>query len=211
MKNLLIIGAGGHGKVVADIAENIGHWAKISFVDDNELIKTCLDKPVIGGFSKIRCLLNDYTDCVVALGNNHVRINMLNKLSKYGFNFPTLIHPTAIVSKYANIGKGTVVMANAIVNPGSSIEMGCIINSNALVEHDCKIGIGVHLSPCACLSGTVSIGDETWIGSNATIINNIEIGKNSIIGAGSVVINDIEDNVIYVGNPAKFLRKNGGL
>ncbi|HAS91462.1 MAG TPA: acetyltransferase [Clostridiales bacterium] len=198
MKQVVIIGASGHGKVVADIVEKSGNIVR-GFLDDK-------DSGEVFGYS-ILGQVCDYikyaSECefVIAIGDNHVRENIANKLNK-GRLF-TAIHPTACIAKDAIIGKGTVVMANAIINSTAKIGNNCIINTGAIVEHDNFIDDYVHLSPKVALGGTVRVGKSTHIGIGATVINNITIADNCIIGAGAAVVNDILHGGTYVGVPAR--------
>lgn len=199
MKNrLIIIGAGGHGKVIADLAIKIG-YSEIFFVDDNSLGK-CLDFPIIGNCENLIELDNGQTDFVVAIGNNKTRKNIAEK---YRVNYVKLIHPSAQIGLDVKIGVGTVVMAGVVINPASIIGKHCIINTDAIVEHDNIIENYVHISPKVALGGTVSISECTHVGIGATVKNNIQICDDCIIGAGAVVTKNIDESGIYVGVPAK--------
>lgn len=192
---LTIIGASGHGKVVADIARKNG-YDEIVFLDDNPNIKFCGNYPVIGN-------TNNTIDgaAFVAVGNNQIR----ERLS-YGRAVVTLIHPNAIISDDVVIGNGTVIMAGAIINSGAKIGNGCIINTSSSVDHDCIIGDFVHISVGAHLCGTVLVGDHTWIGAGATVSNDIIICKDCLVGAGAVVVSNIEKKGTYVGVPARRIK-----
>lgn len=207
-KRLLILGAGGHGKVVMDLAEQIGIYEQISFLDDAHIGETILGKPVVGSIADFHKLKEEYSDAIVAIGNNEVRLRLTNELLSIGYHVPTFVHKKAFVSDYVHIDVGSIVLANAVVHTGARIGRGSIINTGAIVEHDNQIGDGVHLSPGAILGGTVRVGDCTWICIGATIKNNVCIATRCIIGAGAVVINDInEDGALYVGVPAKLKEK----
>lgn len=198
---LIIIGASGHGKVVADIARK-NNYENIVFLDDNLDVKTCGNYPVIGGC----CVAVNHqdSDFIVAIGNAKIRQKIQSKLLEQGFNVVTLIHPAAVVASDVEIGIGTVIMAGAVINPCTKIGQGCIINTCSSVDHDCRIGDYVHVSVGAHTSGTVTIGDSTWIGAGATVSNNIEITSGCVIGAGAVVINDLLEKGTYVGVPARL-------
>lgn len=195
MNRLIIIGANGHGKVVADIAVNVG-YEDIVFLDDDETIKECAGFPVIGPTSKAKTLQGDK---VVAIGNAATRKRM-----QKGIEAVTLIHPKAIIGRRVTIGAGTVVMAGAIVNSDTVIGEGCIINTASSVDHDCVIGDYCHVAVGSHLSGTVSLGESVWIGAGAIVSNNISICSNCIVGAGAVVINDISEPGTYIGVPARI-------
>ncbi|MDY2594659.1 MAG: acetyltransferase [Oliverpabstia sp.] len=195
MKKLVIIGASGHGKVIADIAVKNG-YEEIVFLDDDENIKECAGFPVVGKTSEA---VNIDGDKIIAIGNAKIREWIQSDLE----NVVTLIHPAALISRRVCIGTGTVVMAGAVINSDAVIGDGCIINTGASVDHDCKIGNYSHISVGAHVAGTVEIGERTWIGAGATVSNNVNICNNCMIGAGAVVIKDIEEPGTYVGVPAE--------
>lgn len=200
MKQLLIVGASGHGKVVADIAELNG-YDSILFFDDNETLKKCGKHTVVDYSSEI----DRYEgDIIVAIGNAEIRSRIQDSVASR--NFPTLIHPSAVISPSAQIGSGTVVMANAVINADAVVGKGCIINTCASVDHDCIIGDYVHISVGAHVAGTVDIGNKTWIGIGATVSNNVSICGGCIIGAGAVVIRDVNESGTYVGVPARKIK-----
>lgn len=190
---MIIYGASGHSKVIIDIAETCGE--KIDYiVDDNPNIKELLGYKVHRNSGK-------YDEIIIAIGSCKIREKIVSQLSV--INYPVLIHPSAIISRHAQLGAGTVVMQGAIVQTCAHIGKHCIINSGASVDHDCKIGDFVHIAPHATLSGAVEIGNGSWIGVGATIKQGIKIGSWCTIGAGAVVINDIPDGETVVGIPAK--------
>lgn len=205
-KKLIIIGASGHGKVVADIAIKLNRYDEISFLDDNENMKECMQFSVVGKVKDVYNYLSD-SDIFVAIGNSIVRKNLMEDLKAKGAYFPTLVHPSAIIGMGTVIGRGTVVMPGAIINPYSFIGEGCIINTSASVDHDCSIGNYVHVSVDAHLAGTVKVLEHTWIGIGATVKNNISIGSNIMIGAGAVVVKDLTESGTYIGVPAKKMNK----
>ncbi len=203
MKNrLIIIGAGGHGKVIADIALK-NDYTDIAFCDDN-VGGVCCNYPVLGKICDLEKWNDGDTDFIIAIGNNAIRKNVSEK---YNVPWTTLIHPSAQIGTGVKIGTGTVVMAGAIINADASIGEHCIINSGAVIEHDNKLEDYVHVSPNAVLGGAVLIGPETHIGIGAVVKNNIEIASKCTIGAGSVVIKGIPDGGVYVGIPATPIRK----
>ena len=201
IKKLIIIGASGHGKVVADIAAKSG-YTEIAFFDDNEAVKSCMGYPVIGKTAELeRYTENEF---FVAIGNPEIRKGLQRRLLNRGIEAVTLIHPDAVIASHVSIGTGTAVMAGAIINPGSKIGAGCIVNTGATVDHDNDIGDFVHVSVGAHLAGSVTVGDCTWIGAGAVVSNNINICGGCMIGAGAVVIRDIKESGTYVGVPARL-------
>lgn len=204
MKNkLLIIGAGGHGKVVADIALSLGKWKSIAFLDDKN-INNSLGIEVIGKSTDAFRYINDW-EIIVAIGSNKIRERIQNKLIAMGANLPILIHPSAVIGKNVEIGEGTVVMANSVINCCTKIGNGCIINTGATVDHDNLIEDYVHISPGVHLAGNVKVGKGSWIGIGSIIINNISIISDCTIGAGAVVVKNIIETGTYVGVPARKL------
>lgn len=195
LKKLIIIGASGHGKVIADIAVRNG-YEDIVFLDDDENVKECAGFPVIGKTDEAKEMDGDK---IVAIGNPKIRERIQEEIS----GVITLIHPNAVISRRVHVGKGTVVMAGAVINSDVIIGKGCIINTGASVDHDCKITDYVHVSVGSHLSGTVEIGRRTWIGAGATVSNNVNICGDCMIGAGTVVIKDIDKPGTYVGVPAR--------
>jgi sugar O-acyltransferase (sialic acid O-acetyltransferase NeuD family) len=200
MNNLVIVGASGHGKVIADIAEKIG-YTDIVFLDDNLTVKSCGNYVVVGECKEAVSYKN--ADFVVAIGNTKIRRKIQSELMETGLRIVSLIHPDAVIAINVQIGVGTVVMAGAVVNPCTEIGQGCIINTCASVDHDCHIGDYVHVSIGAHVAGTVTIRSDTWIGAGATISNNLEITSGCMVGVGAVVVNDIKEPGTYVGVPAR--------
>lgn len=199
--DLVILGAGGHAKVIADIAKKSGYRV-LGFLDDNAKAKEILCMPVLGKIED--CVKFPECEFVIAIGNNAVRKAICEK---YPLRFATLIHPSAQIGMDVNIGEGTVIMANAVVNPSAVIGKHSIINTSSVVEHDCSVGDFVHISPRAVLCGTVTVGDNVHIGTGATVINNITICGDSMIGAGATVVKNITEKGTYIGIPAKIMTR----
>lgn len=204
MKKLIIIGASGHGKVIANIAKLNG-YTDITFLDDDLSKKKNGKYDVIGTSSDIDKYRNVDTDFFVGIGNNAIRKKMTEILLEKEIHQPILIHPSAVIDETASIEEGTAVMANVVINADARIGKYCIINTATTVDHDCIIHDYVHLSPGVHVAGTVEIGKSCWIGIGASIINNITICKDCVVGAGSVVIKNVEETGIYVGVPVKKL------
>ena len=193
-----IIGAGGHSKVVIEIAELLGY--EIAGVyDQRDQVKEILKYPVLHNFSNIA----KDEKLFFALGSN---LNRKKNAGVFQSEYFNLIHPSAIISKNIFLGKGSVVMAGVVINSSCIIGNHCIINTSASIDHDCEIGDYVHISPKVALAGNVKIFEGAQIGIGASIKQNITIGKWSVVGAGSVVIQDVPDNVVVVGNPARIIK-----
>jgi len=199
---LLIIGAGGHGRVVADIAIKMNKWQQIAFIDDDKTVKSSMGINIIGKSDDVFQYISSY-DIFIAIGNNDIRERIHNRLKTAGASIPILIHPSVVTGERVEIGQGTVVMAGVVINCCSRIGKGCIINTASTIDHDNIIEDYVHISPGAHLAGTVKIGKGTWLGIGSIVSNNLNIADNCIIGAGAVVINDITEAGTYVGVPAK--------
>lgn len=202
-KKVVIIGASGHGKVIADIINCAGDKV-LGFLDDADAVQNTkiLDFPVLGKVEDYKKYLN--CEFVIAIGNPYIRKEIATKLD---VDWYTAIHPTAVISKFdVCIGKGTVVMANAVVNPSAKIGEHCIINTSAVVEHDNVLENYVHISPNASLAGAVKVGECTHIGVGASVKQVINIAADCQIGAGAVVVRDITESGTYVGVPARKIK-----
>lgn len=201
-KNLMIIGASGHGKVVLDIALSMGKWDRIEFLDDYNLNKQHMGFDIVGKTTESINYKTDF-EFIVAIGNNDARKKIQEKLINESFSVATMIHPSSIIGARVEIGVGTVVMPGVIINSSCKLGKGCIVNTSSSLDHDDFIEDYVHISPGVHLAGNVKIGCKSWICIGASVINNINICSGCIIGAGAVVINDIIEEGIYVGVPAK--------
>ncbi len=200
--NLIIIGASGHGKVIADIAIKMNKWQSIAFLDDDESIKTSMGLKVIGKMADA-FTYKDEADFFVAIGKNATREKVQGKLMDQGMTVVKLIHPSAVIGTDVEIGMGTVVMAGVVINSSSRIGEGCIINTSSSLDHDNIIEDYVHISPGASLAGTVKVGRGSWIGIGSVISNNVNICSGCKVGAGAVVVKDITEPGTYVGVPVR--------
>lgn len=199
MNKLIIAGAGGHGKVVYDVAESMNEFDEIYFIDDDSsLLGHFYKSEVIGISANIDKYIND-SSFIVAIGANYVRAKIQNELESKGAKIATLIHDKAIVTNSSNIGVGSVIMPNVVINADAKIGKGVILNTASIIEHDCNVGDFCHISPKATVCGTVNIGKNSWIGAGATVINNLSICDGVVIGAGSVVLRDVKKSSAYVG------------
>lgn len=198
---IIILGAGGHAKVIADIALKCGDKV-IGFLDDNAKADSICGIPVLGKIED--CVKYDNARFVIGIGSNSVR-KILSE--KYALNYISLVHPSAQIGMDVKIGEGTVVMANAVINPSAVIGKHSIINTASVVEHDCTLGDYVHISPRAVLCGTVMIGNNVHIGTGATIINNISVCSDCVIGGGATVVKNITEKGTYIGVPAKIMTR----
>lgn len=202
MKDLIIIGAGGHGRVIADIAQKLGSYETISFLDDGDS-KESMGLPIVGKTSDVEKYVNT-ADIFVAIGNSKVRGDFIERLLAMGANVPTLIHPSAVIGACVEIDKGSVIMAGAVINPCTTIGKGVIVNTASSIDHDCRIEDYVHVAVGAHIAGSVIIGKHTWIGAGAVLKNALSICEKCMIGAGAVVVKDITKSGTYIGVPAKM-------
>lgn len=198
MNKLIIIGAGGHGRVIADNAQKNG-YTDICFVDDR-MTGRCMDFPIVGTIADIPELNDGKTEFIIGIGNNVVRKKIAEN---YCVPWATLVHPSAQIATHVSLGRGTVVMAGAVINVCTKVGEHCIINTCAVIEHDNIIENYVHISPNAALGGTVCVGECSWIGLGVNVINNVSVCPNCIVGAGAVVIKDILKYGTYIGVPAR--------
>lgn len=199
---LLIIGASGHGKVVADIALKMNRWHSIAFLDDDKSIKTCMGLDVIGNSADV-VKYKSKADIFVAIGNNATRQKAYEKLEVAGVSIPILIHPNTVIGKQVELGVGTVIMAGVVINCCTSIGKGCIINTGSTIDHDNVIEDYVHISPGVNLAGTVKVGKSSWIGVGSVVSNNVNITSDCKVGAGAVIVRDITEPGTYVGVPVR--------
>lgn len=207
-KKVIIFGASGHARVIADIIKKSGDEI-VGFLDDNADIqgKTIFDSKIVLGDTSEESV-KKYVDCyfIIGIGSNRVRKIISEKYSN--LKWYTAIHPSSIIGSDVSIKEGTVIMAGTVINTGTVVGKHCIVNTSSSLDHDNILEDYVHISPGSHLAGTVRISEGTWICTGVTIINNITIGKNNIIGAGATVIKNIEEeNSTFVGIPVKKLKK----
>jgi sugar O-acyltransferase (sialic acid O-acetyltransferase NeuD family) len=203
VKRLAILGASGHGKVVADTAELLG-WDDVVFFDDAwpQLKKNSV-WPVVGNTEELIATLSDFTGVVVAIGNNKIRLEKLNLLRSLRVFLPSIVHPHAVISRYATITYGCVVCAGVVVNADSSVGFGSILNTGCSIDHDCDLNEAVHISPGVRLAGGVKVEAGAWLGIGAVVRQLIIVGAYSVVGAGAVVVKNVPQRVTVVGVPAK--------
>lgn len=203
MKRLAIIGASGHGMVVADAAELAG-WEHIDFFDDAWPQKESNGIWNVQGSVAALCdLLKNYDGVVVAVGNNSNREQLQIRLRDAGASIVTIIHPSVVVSPHARVGAGCVIFAGAVVNAGGVVGDGVILNTACSVDHDCVLADYVHVSPGAHLAGNVDVGTRSWIGIGANVRQGVKVGSDAIVGAGAAVVTDVGHGQCVVGVPAR--------
>ena len=200
MSRIVIAGAGAQGAIVADILRD----AAAGFVDDRPSKRGALvlGLPVLGPLAALRDIEHDAV--VVAVGDNRLRRELIEKLLALGERLATAIHPFASVAPSASIGEGSMISAGALVLPRAVIGRGVILNTKSSVDHDSAIGDFAHIAPGATVGGNVRIGEETLIGTGATVVSGAAVGARSVIGAGAVVVRDVPDDVTAFGVPARI-------
>lgn len=212
-ERFLIWGAGGHGKVIADLVRALGHEL-VGYVDGDAREVGSTVEPGGGRVLLAEEALREAvregryplgaSALALAVGDNARRQRCLASLGTA--HVPPLVHPTAVCSPSAELGRGTVVLPGAVVNADARLGLGVVVNSHATVEHDCRLGDAVHVSPGAVLAGRVRVGDRSWVGAGAVVIQSVSIGYDAIVGAGAVIIRDVPNDVTVVGNPGRVLR-----
>ncbi len=194
MKNIILIGGGGHCKSCIDVIENENKFRIIAIIDKKKNLLLNY-KVFTKSYLKKKLIKNNHAFVTVGhIKNYKPRVKIFNRLKDLGFKIPSIISPLAYVSKHAFIGQGTIVMHGAIVNAGAVIGNNCIINTNSLIEHDVIIGEHVHISTEATINGGVVIGNKVFVGSRSVIKDNVNIGEGSIIGAGLYIKKNLKDN-----------------
>lgn len=213
MSALLILGAGGHAKVVAETALASSVASRIAFLDDRwsgpDQLQNLLGWPVIGPLDKALdpTFLDRFPAAAVAIGQSRPRLEWIEKLQHAGYALPVLIHPAAWLSPSAQVGPASVVFAQASVQAQASIGIGAILNTGCSVDHDVRLADGVHICPGSRLAGGVQVGTRSWLGIGSSVIQQVRIGADVTVGAGAAVVRDLPDGVTAVGVPARVLPK----
>ena len=198
MDKILLIGAGGHARSCIDVLEEENQFEIAGLIEKDESISNeSLGYPVIGTDDDLKVLRQQYKNALITVGqikSPKIRIKLYQLLKELDFTMPLIVSSHAYVSKYAQIGEGSIIMHGAIVNANAKIGNNCIINNRALIEHDAVIGDHCHIATGAIINGEVSVGNETFIGSGAVTKQCISVGNNCIIGAGVILKNDVNSN-----------------
>lgn len=200
-KSVVVVGAGGHSRVVCPLIKLLGHHVTY-LLDDNEKLH---GKQVHGLLVKGNTDdLKNETDAFIAIGNNAIRKKIVESVDKK--NYPSFIHPDALISSEAEIGEGTVIMAGAIIQPGSKIGDHVIVNSGVVIDHDCTLENYTQIAPSATLAGSCTLKEGAFMGVNACVIEGLTLGEWSVVGAAAAVISDIPEHCTAVGVPAKPIK-----
>lgn len=211
MTEVIVYGAGGHGKVVADLVFALG-MRVAGFIDDGRPTGSAVLESVRTGPVRVlggSAWLDERPASIIALGigNNEMRERLAARCVGLGHRLATLVHPSAVISPFAVVGEGTVVMANAVLNAASHVGRCCIINTAAIVEHDVVVGDYAHISPNATLCGGAAVGAHSHVGASAVVIPLVSVGSLCVVGAGAAVIRDVPNGAKYVGVPARPLSR----
>lgn len=206
---LLIVGAGGHGAVVLDVVRAGGRYRPVGFLDaDPTLVGRQIGGvAVLGPLNLLPKVRQQVKHAIVAIGDNRVRRSVAQKLVQAGFELATVIHPAAVVSATAIIGRNVVVAAGAVVSTSARLGDSVIVNTGAVVDHECEIGEGAHVGPGANLAGRVQVEAGAFIGLGANVIQCLRIGTEATVGAGAVVLRDVEAGTTVAGVPARVLHR----
>lgn len=208
---LLLIGAGGHCRVILDLLFVSKEYEVAGIIDLPQRLNNIVSgAPVVGTDGDLpKFFKKGIKHCFISMGSvgdPQLRVKLYGLARKIGFIFPNLIHPSALVSLQIKLGEGNYIAPGVIINAGTFIGNNCIINTGSIIEHDCKLGDFVHISPGVILSGGVSIGSNTHVGTGSLVIQNLKISEKTIIGAGSVITKNIRSGIIAYGNPCKERR-----
>ena len=206
--DLVIIGAGGHGKVVLDILQATGKHRVVGFLDaDPGLAGTEVNQiPVLGPVNQVsRLRQQKVKGAIVAIGDNRVRLSYAALLTEHGLELISVIHPAATVARSARIGNNVVVAAGVVVAAAARVANSVILNTSCVVDHECEIEEGVHICPGALLAGRVRVGAGAFVGLGAKVLPCLAIGERAVVGAGAVVLRDIPAGATAVGVPARIL------
>jgi UDP-perosamine 4-acetyltransferase len=207
--DVVLIGAGGHGRVVLDILRAQGVHRPVGFLDaDPQLTGETVDGvPVLGQINLLPKLkAQKVKGAIVSIGDNRPRLSYAQKVRGCELELVNAIHPSSSISKSAKLGVNVVVCAGAVISTGAQVADGVIVNTSAVVDHECEIATGAHICPAAALAGRVRVGEEAFLGIGCKIIQCLRIGNRAIIGAGAVVLSDVPDEVTVVGVPARIVK-----
>ena len=210
-KQIMIVGSGGHAKVVADMVKLSGYKLLGFTTPDLKSGTKFCDNLVLGRDSVIKNYSVDEVKLVNGVGSmprQDVRRKLASTMREKGYSFITVVHPRAVIALDVELSEGVQVMAGAVIQSGAKIGQDSIINTGSLIDHDCEIGANCHLAPGVTCSGNVNIGQGVHVGTGSSIIQGISIGKNSVIAAGSVIFHDVPDNVTVMQyKDTKYIKK----
>ena len=206
---IVVIGAGGHARVVIETIRRQGIYDPVACLSRDGADGQILGVPVVGKDEDLnRLRTNGVEAAFIALGSNKLREKLAIEADGLGFDLPTIIDPSAIISQTCTIAQGVLIMPSVVINAEAEIERFSILNTACVVEHNCRIGVSAHVAPGAVLAGRVYVGDRTFLGARSVVRPNVQIGSDVIIGAGAAVVCDIPADQVWVGVPAKQIKSN---
>lgn len=202
-KKLLVLGFGGHGRSVADVALDCG-YEEIAFLDDATGDPSA---KILGPFSSLGEFATEWPEAIAAVGNNTLRLRLFDEIGRHGLKQVSIIHPSVQISRSAEIGNGVFVGRAAVIGTDAKIGDATIVNTRVSIDHDCKIGLANHIAPGATLSGEVTTGERVWLGTGCSVRQRVRIGADAVIGVGAAVVGNLPGAQTYVGVPARALGK----
>lgn len=206
-RSLLILGCGGHGRVVADAAFECS-YQEIAFLDDTRPVRLPAGTRWLGPVADASEFVSAWPVAIAAVGDGRLRQGLFGTLRALGYLTPSIVHPSAVVSRGAALGGGVFVAAGAIVNVDARIDDAVIVNTGARIDHDCIIGAASHVAPGATLCGGVVVGERVWLGTGCSIRQGVEIGSDAVVGVGAAVVANLAGGRTYAGVPARILGRS---
>jgi UDP-perosamine 4-acetyltransferase len=204
---VVVLGAGGHAKVVIELIRAEGGYDVVALLDADTTPRQVLGVPVVGDDAALERLRGEgIAHAFVALGGNALRVKVAAAARKLGYELINAVSPSAVISPTARLGAGVAVMAGAVVNAESRLDDLAILNTRASVDHDCVLGEACHVAPGSALAGGVTVGREAFLGAGTVVIPGIRIGEGAVIGAGACIVKDIPPRVLALGTPARVVR-----
>jgi sugar O-acyltransferase (sialic acid O-acetyltransferase NeuD family) len=209
MNSIVVIGGGGHAKVLIAVLHKTS-WMVLGYTDKRDR-GALLGEPYLGDDQALPPVLTQNPGCAVAIGVGKINVSplragLLDRAIAMGFNAPVLLSPDAVINEEVELGPGTMVFDSAVVNSGTRSGSACIVNTNSTLEHDCLLGDDVHVAPGAVVCGEVSIGSHTLVGAGATILPGLTVCEDCVVAAGAAVVQDLVNPGVYAGVPAVRLR-----
>ena len=210
MTNIVVVGGGGHAKVLISVLRKNAGYNIVGYTDIEDR-GTILNTPYLGTDSVLKEIGRRENNCSACIGVGNIKVTGVRRsiagtLLSLGFDLPVVVSPDAIVNQEVIVGRGSMIFDGSIINSGSVIGECCIVNTSSVVEHDCIIGDFVHVGPGVALSGGVTVGENSMVGVGSTVLQHVKICENVLVGAGSTIIRNIDEPGVYVGSPARRVK-----